>query len=156
MEEDKEIKDTFVKNKVIRKFTAANLSLKPIKGRVSLKKIDRGILCSICQDDLEQNQSVLQLDWGKTHLLHFNCFKEWVKFKFECPTCRTNLVNLYKDKLQIEAKEKKEYWEDYKYLYPEDLIPVHKAKERVLNEIANYERKNLLEGKTSLNLFQNQ
>mmetsp|Transcript_34505 Transcript_34505/g.34149 ORF Transcript_34505/g.34149 Transcript_34505/m.34149 type:complete len:156 (+) Transcript_34505:714-1181(+) len=57
-----------------------------IKGRPSIKKIDRGILCTICQDDLEENDVVLQLDCGKTHLLHFGCLKEWLSFKFECPT----------------------------------------------------------------------
>ena len=33
-----------------------------IRGRQSSKKVDKGIICSICQDDLSEGDLVLQLD----------------------------------------------------------------------------------------------
>ncbi|CAI2364420.1 unnamed protein product [Moneuplotes crassus] len=118
--------------KTIRRFSI-------IKSRPSIKKIDRGIVCTICQDDIEENDTVLQLECGRTHLLHFGCLKEWLTIKFECPTCRTNLLVLYKDKIREEAAKNNQLSDDDNQLYAEDLIPLQKAREKLLNEIDEME-----------------
>ena len=119
-------------NKIVtkkRKMTSSSPRIK--KGRISMKKIDRGIVWTICQDDISQGNIVLQLEWGRTHLLHFGCLKEWIRFKLEWPSWRTDLQKLYQEKIIKEARENgisehDEYW------YPEDLIPLKRAKENMI------------------------
>ena len=66
------------------------------------KKPDFEVACTICQEDFEDGNNVLQLECGKTHLFHFSWLKEWMRFKFICPTWRMNLQVLYKDKVKVE------------------------------------------------------
>lgn len=61
-----------------------------------------GVLWTICQMDFEEDQIVVDLDWGKIHIFHGDCLKEWFKVKMTCPTCRMDLNQLYsKSKIQI-------------------------------------------------------
>jgi hypothetical protein len=49
---------------------------------------DKSVLaCSICQDDFEDNNTVITLDCN--HVLHEKCISEWGKYKPECPNCKT-------------------------------------------------------------------
>jgi hypothetical protein len=45
--------------------------------------------CSICKSDFElkENITILECD----HILHTECIAEWVKYKSECPTCRSKI-----------------------------------------------------------------
>ncbi len=43
--------------------------------------------CSVCQNRLLQGAMVTALDCA--HIFHTSCIDEWVKYKEECPMCRT-------------------------------------------------------------------
>jgi len=138
-----------------KKESNSPLSSRPIKGRLSMKKIDRGIVCTICQDDLNENDIVLQLDWGNTHMLHFGWFREWISFKLEWPSWRTNLQKLYKPKIVEDLKKRNILKGGEEYMYAEDLLPLKQAKDTMLSEIAQLERENLLEEGASSNILRN-
>ncbi len=142
-----------VKNKLVKRKFKNGGSPRVIRGRSSMKKIDRGIVCTICQDDVKQNNTVLQLDWGKTHLLHFHCLKEWIILKPECPSWRTDLYQLYNEKIVEEARNNNELFEDAPYLYAEDLIPMRRAKERLFEWINKYENQEKKDDDASLTIL---
>ena len=43
--------------------------------------------CSICVSDFDKDESIKQLECN--HIFHSNCIGEWVKYKSECPCCRS-------------------------------------------------------------------
>jgi hypothetical protein len=45
--------------------------------------------CPICQVQLRNNDQVITLDCA--HIYHTQCISEWVKYKDECPLCRTSI-----------------------------------------------------------------
>jgi len=45
--------------------------------------------CVICKSDLELNDKITVLECK--HILHTECIAEWVKYKSECPTCRSKI-----------------------------------------------------------------
>jgi hypothetical protein len=45
--------------------------------------------CPICQVQLRSNDQVITLDCA--HIYHVQCISEWVKYKDECPLCRTSI-----------------------------------------------------------------
>ena len=53
------------------------------------------------------------------HTFHWEWLKEWLKVKFICPICRTNINDLYSEKVQ-NVKEKL-IPEDINDLYAEDI-----------------------------------
>lgn len=67
--------------------------------------VNNGVAWTICQEDFEEAQNVLQLDCGKTHIFHFSWLKEWMKFKFVWPSWRTNLQTLYQEKIKLNTSE---------------------------------------------------
>ncbi|CAI2363594.1 unnamed protein product [Moneuplotes crassus] len=143
-----------VKKKGLKKVHKNSQASFKIRGRSSMKKIERGILCSICQDDAQENDSMLQLDCGRTHILHFNCLKEWIARKPECPSCRSDLFKLYSSKILDEGKKNSELYQYNECLYAEDLIPLRKAKLNLFEEIEYLENLEKKEESASLNILQ--
>lgn len=43
--------------------------------------------CPICQVQLKNNDNVITLECA--HIYHTQCISEWVKYKDECPLCRS-------------------------------------------------------------------
>jgi len=72
---------------VLEKNEAAVLD-KPAQKYSTVKiKNKRGELCCICMEHFSCNQEVYWLSCK--HIFHTNCLDEWVKYKNECPSCRT-------------------------------------------------------------------
>ncbi|CAL8098158.1 unnamed protein product [Calicophoron daubneyi] len=46
-------------------------------------------LCVVCQDSLQENQSVMTLPCF--HVFHEECVKQWIDWHATCPTCKLNL-----------------------------------------------------------------
>lgn len=65
-----------------------------------------GVAWTICQEDFEEDQNVLQLECGKTHIFHFSWLKEWMTFKFVWPSWRTNLQTLYQEKIKLNISDR--------------------------------------------------
>ena len=95
------------------------------------KNQDFAVAWTICQEDFEEGQNVLQLEWGKTHLFHFTCLKEWMKFKFIWPTWRMNLQVMYR----CNGNKREE-----RYLYAEDMLEIQRERNKLLNEIEKMEQ----------------
>ena len=47
------------------------------------------VICCICQATLKNNDQVTLLDCA--HHYHSDCIGEWIKYKTECPVCRTEI-----------------------------------------------------------------
>lgn len=45
--------------------------------------------CSICQSNCDLNQFIYRLECS--HVFHTNCLDEWLRYKTECPLCRSTL-----------------------------------------------------------------
>jgi hypothetical protein len=46
-------------------------------------------MCSVCLSNFNTNENLIQLDCK--HFSHTECLNEWVKYKTECPVCRSNI-----------------------------------------------------------------
>lgn len=44
--------------------------------------------CIICLELFHNKSTIYVLKCHETHIFHVNCLKEWVKRKYECPSCR--------------------------------------------------------------------
>ena len=44
-------------------------------------------MCAICKSEFEKKEVIIEL--ACKHLLHDECISEWVKYKSECPVCRS-------------------------------------------------------------------
>ena len=62
--------------------------------------ISENTLCSICLNDFNQNEKVLQLP-GCNHLFHRECIRLWLNTHLDCPYCRSNV----REQLQIIKRE---------------------------------------------------
>lgn len=45
--------------------------------------------CVICKSDFELDEKITVLECK--HILHTECISEWVKYKSECPICRSKI-----------------------------------------------------------------
>ena len=53
------------------------------------KKLHSSLDCIICTDSYIENELVCVLSCN--HFFHEKCIEEWIKYKNECPICRTNI-----------------------------------------------------------------
>lgn len=60
---------------------------------------DNNIICTICQMEFEEGETIIDLDCGKIHLFHGACLKEWFQVKISCPTCRADVKEMYKGRI---------------------------------------------------------
>ncbi len=54
-----------------------------------IRKMSSEHLCSVCKDDYESGQNLIQLPCS--HLFHDDCILPWLKERNSCPTCRFEL-----------------------------------------------------------------
>ena len=52
-------------------------------------KDKRKQVCCICMDNFSCNQEVYWLSCK--HIFHKDCLSEWIRYKPECPTCRSSV-----------------------------------------------------------------
>ena len=53
--------------------------------------------CEICQDTFKNEDKIIYLP-KCNHVFHWNCAKEWLKVKAQCPTCRSGVrTNLLRE-----------------------------------------------------------
>ena len=53
--------------------------------------------CEICLDNFSNNNLIINMPKCK-HVYHWECLKDWIKFRPNCPNCRSNLrFNLLTD-----------------------------------------------------------
>jgi hypothetical protein len=45
--------------------------------------------CSVCLANFEENENLTQIECN--HFSHTECLNEWVKYKSECPVCRSTI-----------------------------------------------------------------
>jgi hypothetical protein len=45
--------------------------------------------CSVCLAHFDNNEKLIQIECN--HFSHTECLNEWVKYKSECPVCRSNI-----------------------------------------------------------------
>lgn len=64
--------------------------------------------CTICSDDIENNQDIIELKCK--HIFHPNCIEEWVMYKPECPVCRGEVDVI--DTSNVKKEEEGEYTND--------------------------------------------
>ena len=84
-----ESREEFDATDMMEKNNSAVLNLTTQKySTVKIKK-KRGELCCICIEHFSCNQEVYWLSC--THIFHNECLDEWVRYKNECPTCRSQL-----------------------------------------------------------------
>ena len=84
-----ESRDEFDATDMIEKNESTVLNSTPQKySTVKIKK-KREELCCICIENFSCNHEVHWLSC--THIFHKECLDEWVKYKNECPTCRSQL-----------------------------------------------------------------
>jgi len=50
----------------------------------------QGDICTICQDDIEMNQEIRQIDHC-SHSFHRDCIDTWFQGNVNCPTCRHDI-----------------------------------------------------------------
>ena len=69
-----------------------------------IEGVNENILCSICLNDYNQNERVVQLP-GCNHLFHFECVRLWLNTHLECPYCRSNVRDQLRIKREINIIE---------------------------------------------------
>lgn len=69
--------------KKLRKVTVDEIN------KEEIRKMSSEHLCSVCKDDYEMGQNLIQLPC--THLFHDDCILPWLKERNSCPTCRYEL-----------------------------------------------------------------
>ena len=57
-----------------------------LSNKILLENI-KGESCTICISDFEKGEKITELECK--HILHTECISEWVKYKSECPVCRS-------------------------------------------------------------------
>ena len=45
------------------------------------KEIDENLICTICQMDFEEDDTIIELECGLTHIFHWKCLKNWFQVK---------------------------------------------------------------------------
>jgi hypothetical protein len=66
-------------------FEKKNRTIDLSKYSIEKKKI----FCSICQSNSSDTDDILILNCK--HDFHKDCISEWIKYKSECPVCKTNI-----------------------------------------------------------------
>ena len=51
-------------------------------------ELENLITCPICLEDLQINDQVCTLICHKTHIFHFICLSQWIKYNSTCPSCK--------------------------------------------------------------------
>lgn len=67
-----------------------NIELKLESQQVSDKYINE--ICAICKEKFELGEKITSLLCN--HTLHTDCISEWIKYKSECPVCRSQIETL--------------------------------------------------------------
>ncbi len=74
---------------------ATEIQNKPCNGNNIVHLVAEGDLgiCTICQEDITENQPFTRLRCSETvnHLFHKQCIIPWIKNHSSCPTCRADL-----------------------------------------------------------------
>lgn len=55
-----------------------------------IERENKDLSCCICLDEFDENSKITVLE-NCDHILHFDCIKEWAKYKTSCPHCRVDL-----------------------------------------------------------------
>ena len=98
------------------------------------------VICTVCQDEFIENELIIELDCGhnlqshsksdqnvnlqnhQKHIFHTHCIKEWLKVKFTCPICRTDLHRVYSHKVINQKRDDQIDPEMVKAMYAEDVV----------------------------------
>lgn len=72
----------------------------------NIKNLSSESTCSVCKDEYEIDQSLLQLPCS--HLFHDDCILPWLKERNSCPTCRFELKTDDKDYEKRKNEKKNE------------------------------------------------
>ena len=62
--------------------------LEHLKEKVKHEHIEATGNCGICLGDFTNEDEVIALGCGKTHIFHFYCFCKWISLNDKCPYCR--------------------------------------------------------------------
>lgn len=74
--------------------TSYNTNISDLRYNNKIKKLvtiksEKEYDCTICMEKIEKNTDVYKISCN--HKFHKQCLNKWLKEKFECPTCRTNI-----------------------------------------------------------------
>ncbi|KAM9963000.1 hypothetical protein ACTFIW_006221 [Dictyostelium discoideum] len=58
---------------------------------MEIRSREEGQGCVICMSDVEEGQKYMLTECN--HLFHEKCLLQWLEFKAQCPTCRSEIVN---------------------------------------------------------------
>ena len=47
--------------------------------------------CSICLEDFEVGEEIIELRCDSKHIFHLDCIKGWAKKNKTCPLCRSDI-----------------------------------------------------------------
>ena len=65
------------------------------RGNSIKESIDK-IMCCVWLEYFNPGEEVIELKWGRGHIFHPNCIKDWTKENKTWPVCRANVVEMAK------------------------------------------------------------